>query len=84
MHDDAIKGLSLGNWREDRDALQKEKAKCWQAAKKVEDAALKFLAEKQENPQKKLIGNEIRMLLYYRVERKEHRNTVLVRLEQST
>ena len=44
MHDDAIKGLSLGNWRQDRDALLKEKAKR-QASEKVEDAALKILAE---------------------------------------
>ena len=38
-HEDAIMGMSLGNRRVDRDVMQKEKAK-WQAAKKVEHAAL--------------------------------------------
>ena len=69
-------GLSFGNRRQDRDVLLKEKTKR-QAAKKVEDAALQILAKQCENLQKKLIGNEIRLLLlYYQVERKDHGNTV--------
>ena len=43
-HDDAIKGLLLGNQSQDRDVLLKKKAK-QQAAKKVEDVALEILAQ---------------------------------------
>ena len=83
-HDDAIKGLSLGNQRQIRDVLQKkEKAKC-QAAKKVEDTALKILAGQCENPQKKLIGNLRMLLLYYLEWRGRTMGILLVKLEEQS
>ena len=51
-HDDAIVRLSIGNQSQDGAVLQKEKEK-GQAARKVEDAALKMLAEQHKNPWKK-------------------------------
>ena len=60
------------------------KAKC-QAAKKVEDEALKILAKQRKNPPKEMRENDIRMLLlYYGVEKRRTMGILLVRQEQST